>query len=137
MGQIRQAYKKTEYFDEIFLMLDEIYQQNYELAAEMNLSLIKAILKKLHISTEVVLASREGLLNLSASHSGNELVLKMAQHFNPEIYISGTGCRDFIEPATFEDKGIKFYFQDFVSPTYGEPCNEEKFCDNLYNKLLF
>ena len=42
------------------------------------------------------------------------MVLELAKRAEASIYISGTGCKDFIVPEEFEDIGIQFRFNEIM-----------------------
>lgn len=116
---IEMNYKKTEYFYEFFPILAEIYENKPRLICDFNKRFITEVCKFIGLSCKFVSSS-----DLLHSHvnlgvlSGNDLVLEICRCLKAQEYVSGTGCLDFIEPDTFLEEGINFYFQDFVHPIY-------------------
>ena len=43
------------------------------------------------------------------------------------MYLSGTGCLDFILPESFKAEGIDFRFQDFNYPKYHQSSHNKDF----------
>ena len=124
LGSLKQAYGKTPYFEEIFAIIERLYNTRYEKLCDFNKEYLKIITERLGFnvifeSSSSYLAQNPELFDLS----GNELILKICLHANAAKYISGTGCLDFIQPEEFKKHGIRFFFQKFVHPEYPQQTN--------------
>ena len=62
---------------------------------------------------------------------GNDMVLALAKAAKATIYMSGTGCTDFIEPEEFEKENIEFRFQEFEHPQYAQNSSIPHFHSHL------
>ena len=116
---IRANYGKAPYFEEVFPVLSEILKQRYCRIADLNMALIIWLCSYLKLSVPLVKTSdlRENNPALAVA-SGNDLLLNICLSLGAKSYVSGNGCLDFIDPASFEDAGITFHFQRFEHPTY-------------------
>lgn len=118
LGTIRQAYQKTAYFEELFPILDDLYQKKCDRVVDFNYMIIESVLKLLKIRVEILWATKLLPSGASCRLKGNDMVLSLAKAAGATQYISGTGCTDFIMPEEFENEGISFRYQDFVHPQY-------------------
>ena len=116
---IEVNYKKARYFDAFFPMMEEILERRYRCLAELNIEFIQGVCRCLEIPVTFVsssdLATRHSSVNTG---TGNALVLAICDAVGATSYISGTGCLDFIDPRSFDDAGIEFFFQTFDHPHY-------------------
>lgn len=106
LGKLKETYngsKFIRYYDDIA----HIIMGDYKYISELNIDIIKYLLKVFNIKTEIVKASD---LNLPEVVGGNEVVLQICKHFKADIYLSGEGGRDYLELDKFE--GIKVEFNE-------------------------
>lgn len=114
---IYHNYCKTPYYSkyspELFKIFNEITHVSL---CDLNIKLIKFLFKVFKIKTEIIRAS-----SLNISGSGEDLILKIARHFKPEIYISGpTGIagRGTDYEKHFTASGIGVVYHKFSHPIY-------------------
>jgi len=132
LGTIQQAYRKSEFYDEIFPVVKEIYDREHKLLLDFNRDFIDTVSARLGVQTDIF-SSKELLFenpNL-VQLSGNNLILELCVLLEATEYISGTGCLDFIDPLSFERKGVKFKFQNFTCHTYHQVTSQSKFVSHL------
>ena len=119
LGTLRQAYGKTEYFDQAFPLVEEVYSQKFKYLVDFNLMTIRTFSERMNLSTEFLRSSEvlkeEDTLD---GIKGNDLVLRLCQICGGSSYISGTGCLDFIRPEEFVKGDVQFQFQNFICPEY-------------------
>jgi len=131
LGTIKQAYQKSAHFKEVYAMIESIYANKYERLADFNKEYIQLVSARVGLkasfqsSTEMV--NKNSRL---AGLTGNEVVLKLCMQATANRYISGVGCLEFIEPLSFEEEGIEFYFQRFVHREYRQ-VNTASFVSHL------
>ena len=121
LRQIHFTYKKHAYFNEIMPLIEKIYQKKHQNLVNFNIEFILLVCQYLNINTKFLrtsdlLIKHPELINLR----GNTLVLSLAKISGANSYLSGTGCRDFIEPNSFKKYNIDFYFQDFKQFPYSQ-----------------
>jgi len=121
LNTLELNYKKTPYFEEIWPIVKSLYEEKHKLIYDFNSQFIKTVsellgLEKQFIFSSDVVKSNPHLDNLR----GNSLVLELCRTLQTKEYISGTGCLDFIQPESFKQVGIRFYFQDFQHPEYSQ-----------------
>ena len=116
---IEMSYLKTDYFHEIFPLIKQLFEANYEYLLDFNLEFIKVITQGLGLNPAFISSQDLACKNPDLiTFTQNDLVLQTCIDVGATEYFSGTGCLDFIRPETFTEKGIKFYFQKFKHPEY-------------------
>lgn len=131
LGTIKQAYQKAAYFEEIFPILDDLYQKQCDRVVDFNYMIIESVLKLLRIRVEILWASELLPNSIGSKLKGNDMVLSLAKAAGATQYISGTGCTDFIKPKEFEKEGINFGYQDFVHPQYPQVGSPTSFISHM------
>ena len=112
-------YKGTPYFDLVIDELSRIHEKKHQYIADLNIDFISRITGLLGLERSFVRSSSLLEENPELSElSGNELVLGICRACQAKDYFSGTGCSSFIEPLSFENCGIRFWFQDFEPQKY-------------------
>lgn len=119
LGILKQAYGKCKYFEEIYFIIERLYEKQYEFLADFNKEFITVVSN--NIGFDVIFTTSSRLLkenNYLDNLAGNDLVLGICLIMNATTYVSGEGCSGFIEPLKFLEKNIVFNFQKFVHPEY-------------------
>lgn len=130
LKKIEINYKKCPFFNETYENLDRFFAKRFDKIADLNIQIIIWLCKQLNIksrfkrSSELIKEAKE-----LENKKGNELILWICKVTKATTYISGNGCKSFIEPKTFEDNGINFYFHNFVQKKYKQ--NNKYFIPNL------
>ncbi|MBC1474275.1 WbqC family protein [Listeria grandensis] len=125
LTQFRDVYRKAPYFDKVYPMLEEIYQENHDLLATLNISIINKILAYLDYEGTVTYA--EEITNMMGKT--NRLV-DLVEKESGTIYLSGKSGADYLDVTAFEAKGINVQYQEFKHPIYAA-----KFGDNCLENL--
>jgi hypothetical protein len=109
--EICANYKKTPYYDVYARELEEIYQRGYERLIDLNMRLIRVLMKAFDINVELVFSSTLGL----ESKSTQKLV-DIVHAVGGDVYLSGGGGRKYLDESLFKD--VKLVYQDFRHPVY-------------------
>jgi hypothetical protein len=116
---LRAEYGRHPFFDEVFALVEELYEAQPPLIAGLNERFFATVLERIGHVPELVtsrsLVARDPSL---AELHGNELVVALCKAAGAEEYVSGAGCFDFIRPDTFEAEGVEFWVQAFDHPVY-------------------
>jgi hypothetical protein len=125
IGTLKQAYGKTDHFDEIFTDILGLYNSIDETISEFDQSIIKLF----HKASERI--------------EGNELkatdmIIEVCKKFNVECYVAGKGpSLAFLEIDKFNLNNISIEFQEFTHPIYAQKSNEFipglSILDSLFN----
>jgi hypothetical protein len=118
-------YGKAAYFQEVFTLIREIYENPFELLSEFNIELIKFICGYLRIQTKLVLSSE-----LKTSGSKTDLIIDICNKTHATSFILGMGgSRDYADRKKIESNGITILEQNFRHPFYKQLFGE--FIPNL------
>jgi hypothetical protein len=128
MNFIRENYKNTPFFSEVWERIDFIFEKKYEFLFEVTFDSLIVLREILKISTEVVLQS-----TLNYSHAGkkNQLVLDLCCAVGADQYLSGNGAKKYMECKPFEEKGIIVEFQNFNQIGYPQFSKKDQFVTGL------
>lgn len=111
---IKLSYSKADFFKKYFEELEFIIAgKKYKTLSELNLKILKFLLKSFNINTPIVLAS-----DYNFEGKKSDLVLDMCLKLKAKKYIFGQEGKKYANKESFIKKGISVYFQKFVHPTY-------------------
>jgi hypothetical protein len=126
LSKIKGAYKKAPQFEEVFPMLEEIF--NYE---DTNLfkyiyNSLDVLKDYLKIETKLILSSE---ININHDLKSQEKVIAIINELNAEYYINPEGGKDLYSKKDFDNKQITLQFHVFTSEPY------KQFSDNFVSHL--
>jgi WbqC-like protein family len=116
---IEARYAEHPFFDEVFDLVHRAYASRREYIADVNLSVIEEIRRRLGLEPEFVRSSE-----LLITHpelrglQGNDLLVAICQAVGGHDYLSGAGSLGYVDPLAFESAGIDFWFQRYAHPEY-------------------
>jgi hypothetical protein len=110
---IKHSYSKSPFWEEYGGFFEETYSREWEKLIDLNMHIIKGIMKFLQIEKPLVLAS-----DLAASGNGSELIINQCKALGAKVHLSGVGGRNYLDLKRFEDEGIDVLFQEFEYPNY-------------------
>lgn len=124
---IELNYKRAPYFNAVFPKIQEIYTDTkIEKLIDLTVPLLRYIFSILDPDKEVLVAS--GMAISPEKHS-TDLLIEIAKKVGADIYLSGSGGKEYLGEAKFPASGIKLQFQEFHCPTYPQLWGE--FVPNL------
>lgn len=110
---MKQNYKKSDYFKEVFQHIEELYNKNFDKLSDFNLASIEMLNKLFDIKIDIVFSS-----NLKSTTTKNERLVELLKQVNATHYLSGIGAKDYHDDKPFEEANIKVVWQDFKHPVY-------------------
>jgi len=110
---LKQNYHKAPFWEKYQGFFEQAYGRRWELLIDLNVHLIKGVMRFLGIEKRLVMAS-----SLGAGGNKAELVLNQCKALGATVLLAGSGAREYLRPGDFEEKGIKVVFQDFKYPVY-------------------
>lgn len=121
LNLLKHAYGKTVFFDEIYPIIEKIYIKKYKFLYDFNIDVQKTIadlmqIEPIYLSSYELVQKNPFLMDLD----GNDLILQLSKLAGADLYISGTGCTDFINPNSFEKEKISFEFQQYICEEYDQ-----------------
>ena len=110
---MKQNYKKSDYFKEVFQHIEELYNKNFDKLSDFNLASIEMLNKLFDIKIDIVFSS-----NLKSTTTKNERLVELLKQVNATHYLSGIGAKDYHSDKPFEKENIEVIWQDFKHPVY-------------------
>jgi hypothetical protein len=120
--QIYANYKDTPFYESYKDDINKIYNNKYVYLHELNMELIKSLMKFFDINIELVYANTFGLETKST-----QKLVDMVKELNGTTYLSGIGGYDYLDTSLFGS--IEVIFQKFEHPIY--PQRYEGFEPNM------
>jgi hypothetical protein len=107
-------YGRAPFFAHYAGELEEVYRRAWSSLLELDLHLMRLMLKWLDIKTPLVLAST---LRLSGEKTAR--IVQMCQRVGASVYLSGKGgSAGYLELDRFDRAGIEVAWQQFAHPVY-------------------
>ena len=114
LNLLKENYRKTDFFEEIFPYLQELYKIECEKMVDFNMASIKMLIDLFGIENiEIKYASA-----LQAAGKSNELIINLVKAVGCTRYLSGIGARDYYVPELYEQAGVEVIWQKFEHPVY-------------------
>lgn len=114
--QINRSYKKSEYFDEIYPLLEETYRSiNTHSLLKINLLFIKKICNYLDIKCKLKFSSSLNLCSVEKS----DKILEICKTLEADHYITGIKSKNYLNENKFKENNINVYYEDYKNyPEY-------------------
>jgi hypothetical protein len=106
-------YKKAPRFDECYMKLERIFEEEAELFSDFCFRFLQFWMDELQIKRSII---RSQSLDINSKKS--DLVLDLCKHFQVDNYLSGALGRNYIDEASFEEANVKLSYQSYNHPTY-------------------
>lgn len=127
LASLMMNYQKAAHFDDYIDFFKNLYSREWEYLSELNIYIIKNLLKILGIKTKLVKSSALKLAGKSTEH-----LVNISKRLGASGYISGEGGRSYLELDKFKRQGIEVFFQDLKCPQYRQLyCQGQGFLENL------
>ena len=110
---IRRLYSRTPYYSQSIDQLDDIYNAEWSLLVDMNLSLMSYLFEQFEMNVRMVRSS-----TLGCTQQKSDLILEICQKLDAEVYISGISGKDYLKLEDFASNNIEVVFQQFYHPEY-------------------
>jgi hypothetical protein len=110
---IQINYSKTAYFKDFWLSLEQIYEKNFDLLIDVDMEIIKLLMKELQIKTKTIFSSELGI-----TEKGSDRILNICKTLGADVYLSGMKGSDYLNLKNFKENHIEVQFQNFQHPVY-------------------
>jgi hypothetical protein len=127
LNQIKDAYIKSSYFNLYFPEFESILKTKFYTLAELNIAIIKWVLKHLEITTQVEIASQFDGGGFGRKNNRN---LNICLHFGANSYLSGIGAKQYNDESLYEENKVELLYSDYKPATYPQ-INGNEFLPNL------
>ena len=123
---IFEIYKESKYYSKVINIFENVFIKKWESLAELNIYIIKKIIKNFNLKTKIVLSSE---LNIDKKKS--ELILEICNYFNIKEYITGLGSKKYLQEKYFQKKKIDIRYMTPINKEYNQVKNYIEFMPNL------
>jgi len=121
---LKWNYSKAPFWKKYSDFFEQTYSQEWTMLIDLNMHLIRGIMRFLKIEKPLVMAS-----SLDVSGKGSELILAQCKKLGASVHLSGIGGLEYLDVKSLEGEGIKVIFQNFQYPVYPQLFGE--FVPNL------
>jgi len=115
LRQITSNYETSPNFAQYFPELDLILHLETTNLIDLNMVIITWLQDCFEIDTEIVYASE---LNYGKTGDPSRDLAKIAETVDADVYLSGSGGRNYLNLAYFDASGVDVRFQSFNHPVY-------------------
>ena len=130
LDSIKKNYGNSKFFNEYFHVFERIFDNSDETLLSLNMKIINFLKNIFGIDTKIVFASSLGLkYGKGENKNASEDLAKICEALGGNIYLSGSGGKDYLNLEPFRKRGIKVIFQEYVHPVYKQ--NYPGFLPNL------
>ena len=112
-GSLKSCYNRAAFFKGHYHFFESVYSAKWERLIELNVHIIKYLLKELKIRTPLYYE-----LEICTSSQGTDRIIEICKKLKADTYLSGIGGKNYLEEEKFVQAGIKLHYQNFVHPTY-------------------
>ena len=125
LNEIKASYRGSEYFNEFYPKIKNILNNSDIKLISLNMKLINFFKMVSEIDTEIIMASDLGLKPYTyneeldnGKNDKSEDLVEIAKELNADIYLSGSGGKDYLQLNAFRNENIKVEFHNFNHPIY-------------------
>ena len=112
---IDKSYKKSEFYEDFFPVLKEIFEYDSNNLSEFNINFIKKISSYIWINTQFKTLSE---MDFKLDSSSTDALVDICKLVWANEYISWSWWKSYVEVDKFKDAWIELSFQDFTHPEY-------------------
>jgi hypothetical protein len=113
LESFKTAYAIAPYFADHMPFIESTYRARMEKLIELNLAIIRYLLRQLKIDTEVKLLSELGIQT-----TGNQLLIEICRDLGASTYVAQHAAAKYLKTVPFEQQGIKLKFFKSPAPVY-------------------
>jgi hypothetical protein len=109
-----ESYRDAPYFEPHRAFFEDLFDQEWDKLASLNLAIIRYMAQQLGLSTELLTASEMGIYEQGST----AVLLAICRQIGADVYLSGRFGREYLDEARFDKHGIQVIYQDFKHPVY-------------------
>ncbi|VVB77861.1 WbqC-like protein family protein [uncultured archaeon] len=120
LHDIESNYRNTPLFSRLFPSIKQIFEEDDdESLISINMKIIHLIKELFGINTKIMFASELGLKSEHYEKTDASVDLaNICKQLNADVYLSGSGGRNYLNLDKFDEYGIEVRFHDFSHPLY-------------------
>lgn len=118
---LKLNYGKSPFADQIFPLIEPFYQREGDYLIDPLRESMALAMEALEIPAEVRLQSE---LDYDQSRAKGELMLALVQAAGGDLYLSGSGAKEYMDDGLFAAAGVGLRYQQFTHPRYRQFSSE-------------
>ncbi len=108
-------YIRSGFFKDYSGFFEDLYRQQYQYLWQVNMEIIRYLLKCFEINVEILMSSELGV-DPDLKHT--DMIIAVLQSLGANTYLSGPSGRDYLESEKFARNGLSCKFARFQHPVY-------------------
>ena len=113
LQSLKSCYSKAPFFKEYYSFFESVYSAKWEQLTELNIHIIKYLLKELNIETPFYHESEIGTCS-----KATDRIIEICKKLKADVYLSGIGGKSYLEEAKFAQAKIRLDYQDYHNQPY-------------------
>jgi hypothetical protein len=113
LASLRTSYAKATFFKDYYPFFEEVLGREWGYLKDLNIEIIKFILKDLSIDTPITFES-----DLNVKTMSTQRIIDICKKLKAGTYLSGSGGKGYIDQGLFAQEDVKLIYQDFLHPQY-------------------
>ena len=107
LKSIEQSYKKAPFFNDVFPIIKEVFNKEYQTISELAIQSINALSNYLEINTTIAISSQT---YDNRDLSGTDRVIAICNKEKASVYINPIGGQELYDKDIFANEGIDLFF---------------------------
>lgn len=112
---IELNYKKSPFFKEFYAAITPLFNAPYQLLADLNISIVKAISEFIGIKKVNFLRSSD--LNI-VNENPTDRLINICKKLKATHYLTGNSAKNYLGEKIFAENGIILEYQEYKHPNY-------------------
>lgn len=113
LASLRSSYGRAAFFNDYYPFFEEVLGKQWTYLKDLNIEIIRFILKELSIDTPISFES-----DLKITTMSTQRIIDICQKLKADTYFSGSGGRAYLDQGLFAQEKIKLIYQEFLHPQY-------------------
>ena len=113
LASLRSSYGRAVFFKDYYPFFEEVLGKKWVYLKDLNIEIIKFILKELSIDTPISFES-----DLKVTAMSTQRIIDICKKLKADTYFSGSGGRSYLDQGLFAQENIKLIYQEFLHPQY-------------------
>lgn len=112
-------YHRAPFFDRYIGIFEQIYSEDWESVAELNICIIERLKDTLGLGAKPAIKSS----NLELSEDPTDRLIEICREVKAEIYLAGQDGIQYMDLERFKANGIQVVIQNYKHPVYSQLFN--------------
>ena len=113
LQSLKNAYANAPYLTDHVNFLEELFSTKFEKLIDLNLKIIRHLMKHLQIDTKIILLSE-----LDIKEKGTRLLIEICKRLGATQFLAQSAARKYLDTNRFKESGIGLTDVNPTSPVY-------------------